>query len=65
MSGKGDKQRPTDKEAFDRNFDTIFGRQCKHDFVWGGKRMPCYQCRHCGAIEKGEQDEPNPTNRTN
>ena len=25
MNGKGDKQRPTDKAAFDRNFERIFG----------------------------------------
>lgn len=24
MSGKGSKQRPTNKEAFDKNFDAIF-----------------------------------------
>ena len=54
MSGKGSKQRPTDMDKFNQNFDRIFGKQCKHDFVWGGKRMPCYQCRHCGAIEQKE-----------
>ena len=26
MSGKGSKQRPTNKEAFDKNFDAIFGK---------------------------------------
>ena len=26
MSGKGSKQRPTDKEAFYRNFDAISGK---------------------------------------
>jgi len=25
MSGKGSKQRPTNKEAFDANFERIFG----------------------------------------
>lgn len=24
---KGSKQRPTDKESFDRNYDAIFGRK--------------------------------------
>jgi len=27
MSGKGDKQRPTDKARFDANFDNIFGKK--------------------------------------
>lgn len=27
--GKGSKQRPTDKEKFDRNWDNIFGRKKK------------------------------------
>ena len=27
MSGKGDKQRPTDKKTFDKNFEKIFGNQ--------------------------------------
>ena len=27
MSGKGSKQRPTDKAAFDANFDKIFGKK--------------------------------------
>jgi uncharacterized protein with von Willebrand factor type A (vWA) domain len=25
--GKGDKQRPTNKEAFDKHFDAIFGKK--------------------------------------
>lgn len=27
MSGKGDKQRPVDKQKFDSNFDRIFGNK--------------------------------------
>ena len=27
--GKGDKQRPTDKQKFDENFDKIFGKKPK------------------------------------
>ncbi len=42
MSGKGDRQRPTDKEAFDRNFDTIFGQKKL------GEKIP--------PSKKGEQD---------
>lgn len=29
MSGKGSRQRPTNKEAFDKNFDAIFGKPKK------------------------------------
>ena len=29
MSGKGSKQRPTNKAAFDANFDRIFGSKPK------------------------------------
>jgi len=29
MSGKGDKQRPTDKSKFDANFDEIFRKTKK------------------------------------
>ena len=29
MSGKGSRQRPTDKAAFDKNFDAIFGKTKK------------------------------------
>jgi len=29
MSGKGDKQRPTDKSKFDANFDAIFRKPKK------------------------------------
>lgn len=29
MSGKGSKQRPTNKAAFDANFDRIFGSKSK------------------------------------
>lgn len=29
MSGKGDKQRPTDKQRFDANWDRIFGKPKK------------------------------------
>lgn len=29
MSGKGSRQRPTDKAAFDANFDRIFGKTYK------------------------------------
>lgn len=29
MSGKGSRQRPTDKAAFDKNFDAIFGKPKK------------------------------------
>lgn len=29
MSGKGSKQRPTNKAAFDANFDAIFGKPKK------------------------------------
>ena len=29
MSGKGSKQRPTNKAAFDANFDRIFGKKYK------------------------------------
>jgi hypothetical protein len=28
-AGKGDKQRPTDKEKFDNNYDLIFGKKPK------------------------------------
>jgi uncharacterized protein with von Willebrand factor type A (vWA) domain len=31
MNGKGDKQRPTNKAAFDANFDNIFGKKDKSD----------------------------------
>jgi hypothetical protein len=31
MTGKGSKQRPTDKAAFDKNFDRIFGKGKKDD----------------------------------
>jgi uncharacterized protein with von Willebrand factor type A (vWA) domain len=31
MNGKGDKQRPTNKAAFDANFDKIFGKKDKSD----------------------------------
>ena len=27
MSGKGSKQRPTDKKKFDENYDRIFGKK--------------------------------------
>ena len=27
MSGKGDKQRPTDHEAYSNNYDVIFGKK--------------------------------------
>ncbi len=27
MSGKGSKQRPTDKKKFDENWDQIFGKK--------------------------------------
>ena len=27
--GKGDKQRPTDKQKFDENYDRIFGKKPK------------------------------------
>lgn len=26
-AGKGDKQRPTNKEAYDKNYDSIFGKK--------------------------------------
>ena len=29
MSGKGSKQRPTDKQKFDESFDRIFGKSKK------------------------------------
>ena len=29
MAGKGDKQRPTDKQKFDENYDKIFGPKPK------------------------------------
>ena len=29
MSGKGDKQRPTDHEAYSTNYDLIFGKKNK------------------------------------
>jgi len=29
MNGKGSKQRPTNKAAFDSNFDNIFGKKDK------------------------------------
>lgn len=28
-AGKGSKQRPTDKEKFDKNYDRIFGKKKK------------------------------------
>jgi uncharacterized protein with von Willebrand factor type A (vWA) domain len=31
MNGKGDKQRPTNKAAFDANFDNIFGKKDKKE----------------------------------
>lgn len=33
MSGKGSRQRPTDKEAFNQNFDRIFGVKLKDESV--------------------------------
>ena len=29
--GKGSKQRPTDKQQFDENYDKIFGKKPKED----------------------------------
>lgn len=31
MSGKGSKQRPTDKQKFDEGYDRIFGKKKKED----------------------------------
>lgn len=31
MSGKGDKQRPTDKQKFDEGWDKIFGKKKEKD----------------------------------
>jgi hypothetical protein len=33
MSGKGSKQRPTDKKKFDDNYDRIFGNKKKDEFL--------------------------------
>ena len=30
MSGKGDRQRPTDMDKFNEGFDRIFGRRTQH-----------------------------------
>ena len=30
-AGKGDKQRPTDHEAYSNNYDAIFGKKPKKD----------------------------------
>ena len=35
MSGKGSKQRPTNKATFDENFDRIFGKGKKDDKLQG------------------------------
>lgn len=31
MSGKGSKQRPTDKKKFDENYERIFGKKKKDE----------------------------------
>lgn len=31
MAGKGSKQRPTDKQKFEENFDRIFGKKKKDE----------------------------------
>ena len=40
MSGKGSKQRPTDKKKFENNYERIFGEKRKSAEV-------------CGSSEKG------------
>ena len=56
---KGSKQRPTDKAKFDEAWDRIFAVPKKWATREELKEM------YPMADEKGEQDEPNPTNRTN
>ena len=46
-NGKGDTPRPVEREAFEPNFETVFGEKPKHvcrKFVKMGNRRCCYFC---------------------
>ena len=52
MTGKGSKQRPTNKGAFDDNFDRIFGRNKDraHGSGSDGKTKQPTSCDNDGSI---------------
>lgn len=48
--GKGSRQRPTNKSAFDANFDRIFGKNGSDESTW------VHYCVHGGVsnVRKGQ-----------
>lgn len=53
---KGSKQRPTDKQKFDENYDRIFGKKkqadgCCHKTVI----TPCSDCPYKKPVDKQEK----------
>lgn len=61
---KGSRQRPTDKEAFDQNFEHIFGKPdryrnsevgviCQHVWLYAGNDVEiCAKCNEIQDVQK-------------
>lgn len=51
-NGKGDSPRPVDQEAYDRNYEAIFGKTRKHVCrQWTKMPDGTTACYHCGQVK--------------